>query len=452
MEYRSKNEEIQEKLAILRDMRSKFIDEKRLPNAEESKTAKALLDRIEALEKEQKSARAKENINNPQSCWGDPPEKTPVDTRYPDGIPPGKVTREKKAPYEIRLAGDPKDYRSLYGTDRNEYQWRDKESTFFQALFSGRYHPELTKRGMTEGLPSGGGFLVPVEYSKKIHNISLENELVMPLATVQPMASSSIMLPAFEIGDHSSNLYGGFTASYTAEAGTMSDANPLVRRMELNAKKLTGFLRFSNELMQDTPNGESQILETCGKGLAWYRDKFFLKGTGAGQPLGLLNSPCLIAVSKEVGQPVDTIVYENLTNMMARIRAASFARSVWICHQTCIPQLLQLSISVGTGGSFIPVMNESNGKFTMLTRPVIFTEKTEVLGDQGDILLADLSQYVVGLRNEMRIDLSQHVYFTTDEGAARLIERHDGQALWGEALTLEDGSTTVSPFVTLEAR
>ena len=64
-------------------------------------------------------------------------------------------------------------------------------------------------------------------------------------------------------------------------------------------------------------------------------------------------------------------------------------------------------------------MNESNGKFTMLTRPVIFTEKTEPLGDQGDILLADLSHYVIGLRNEMRIDLSQHVYFTTDEGAAR---------------------------------
>ena len=38
----------------------------------------------------------------------------------------------------------------------------------------------------------------------------------------------------------------------------------------------------------------------------------------------------------------------------------------------------------------------------ILTRPVIFTEKTEKLGDLGDILLADLSQYVVGLRSEMR--------------------------------------------------
>jgi len=99
-----------------------------------------------------------------------------------------------------------------------------------------------------------------------------------------------------------------------------------------------------------------------------------------------------------------------------------------------------------------PVMKESDGKFSILTRPVIFPEKTEPLGDVGDIMLADFSQYVIGLRAEMKIDLSQHVYFTTDEGAARLIERHDAQPLWDEALTLEDGSTEVSPFVTLAER
>ena len=88
----------------------------------------------------------------------------------------------------------------------------------------------------------------------------------------------------------------------------------------------------------------------------------------------------------------------------------------------------------------------------LLSRPVIFTEKVEVLGDKGDILLADLSQYVVGLREELRIDLSGHVYFESDQTAARLIERHDGQPLWSGSLTLEDGSTTVSPFVTLGAR
>ena len=87
----------------------------------------------------------------------------------------------------------------------------------------------------------------------------------------------------------------------------------------------------------------------------------------------------------------------------------------------------------------------------MLTRPVIFTEKTEVLGDEGDILLADFSQYIIGLRDGLRMDVSQHVYFESDESVGRLIERHDGQPLWSKPLKLADG-TTVSPFVTLKAR
>ncbi len=114
--------------------------------------------------------------------------------------------------------------------------------------------------------------------------------------------------------------------------------------------------------------------------------------------------------------------------------------------------LLTLSLSVGVGGDHIPVMTESNGEFKILTRPVLFTEKTEPLGNKGDIMLADFSQYVVGLRQDMRFDTSIHVAFETDEILSRIIERHDGQPLWDSALTLEDGTTEVSPFVVLEAR
>ena len=343
-----------------------------------------------------------------------------------------------------------KDYKSLFG--RDGYQWPDKETNFFAAALSGRHHPGLIKNSMSETVPSDGGFLVPSEQAARIHAVSLENELVMPRCYVQPMRSNSIKIPAMSIGDHSTALFGGFTASYTAEAGTISEANPKSRAMELQAKKLTGLIRFSSELNADVPGGMSQIETLCGRGLAWFRDKAFLKGTGSGQPLGILNANCTIEVEKETGQ-ADTIVYENLTKMMSRMFAGSFKNSVWICHQSTIPNLLQLSLAVGTGGNHIPVMKESNGEFSILTRPCIFTEKTETIGNKGDIMLADFSQYVVGLRGEgMRFDTSIHVAFESDEILSRIIERHDGQPLWDAPLTLEDGATTVSPFVTLEAR
>ena len=362
----------------------------------------------------------------------------------------GSMGRGCGGPYSLVGPDESKDYRAMFGNEG--YQWPDKDTNFFQAAFSGRYHPGLIRAAMTESIPSSGGFLVPQEQSARIHAVSLENEIVQPRCYVQPMNSESIKIPAMVIGDHSTALFGGFTASYVAEAGTINEADPKARAMELKAKKLTGLIRFTSELNADTPGGMSQIETLCGKGLAWYRDKAFLKGVGAGTPLGILNANCMIEVSKESGQLADTIIYQNLTNMMARMFAGSFQNSIWVCHQTTIPQLLTLSLAVGAGGDHIPVMTESNGQFKMLTRPVLFTEKTEVLGDKGDIMLCDFSQYVVGLRSEMRFDTSIHVHFTTDELLSRIIERHDGQPLWDSALTLEDGSTTVSPFVVLEAR
>ncbi|MBN2845044.1 MAG: phage major capsid protein [Deltaproteobacteria bacterium] len=349
-----------------------------------------------------------------------------------------------------------KQYRDLFG--KSGHTWKelggDDSTGFFSAVLSGRHHPGLKThiQNMRETVPGEGGFLVPVEYASKIHEVALEDELIMPRCYVQPMRSNELKIPGMAIGDHSTALMGGFVASYVSEAGTISEADPKLRQVVLNCKKLTGLLRFSSELTEDAPGGESQLMNICGKGLAWYRDKAFLKGSGAGEPLGILNAGCTVEVAPEGGQAADTIVYANLTNMMAHMYAGSFKNSVWICHQSTIPQLLTLSLEVGVGGSRIPVMQESSGEFKILTRPVIFTEKTEVLGDKGDILLADLSQYVVGLRNGMRFDTSIHVHFSTDELLGRIIERHDGMPLWNEPLTLADGTTEVSPFVVLGER
>lgn len=345
--------------------------------------------------------------------------------------------------------GGRKDYRSLHGN--GGLQWTDKETSFFGAVFSGRHHPGLIN-AMGETVPSDGGFLIPSETASKIHAVSLENELVMPRCYVQPMKSNECKVPGMVIGDHSTALFGGFTASYTAEAGTINEADPKARSMTLTGKKLTGMIRFSSELAADTTGGFQQIIDICGKGLGWYRDKSFLKGSGAGEPLGILNSNCLITVDADLGQDPATVTYNNICNMVGRLFAGSFSNSVWVVHQSAIPQLLALTIPVGTGGSYVPVLKENGTGWSLMTRPVIFTEKTEPLGTKGDIMLCDFSQYVVGLREGMRFDTSIHAHFTTDEILARLIERHDGMPLWDSALTLADGSTTVSPFVTLAAR
>ena len=170
-------------------------------------------------------------------------------------------------------------------------------------------------------------------------------------------------------------------------------------------------------------------------------DYAFLRGTGAGQPRGVLNDPALVTVAKETGQAATTLVYENLTKMFARLHASSVSRSVWVASPTTIPQLLGLSIAVGTGGSFISAMSESNGEFRILSRPILFTEKLPTLGTVGDIILCDFSQYTIGMRRGFIVDRSQHVGFQTDEMAWRGILRVDGQGRWKSAFTPRNGDT-----------
>jgi HK97 family phage major capsid protein len=186
-------------------------------------------------------------------------------------------------------------------------------------------------------------------------------------------------------------------------------------------------------------------------GLSWGMDLAFLRGDGAGQPLGVMNASCLITVAKEAGQLADTLVFQNLTKMFARLHPACVKNSVWVASPTTIPELTTMGVTVGVGGSLVPVMSQSNGEFTILTRPVIFSEKMATLGDVGDILLADFSQYAVGLRKEVSIDKSQHVGFSSDVSTYRGIVRCDGMPLWASVYTPYTGAT-LSPFVTLAAR
>jgi HK97 family phage major capsid protein len=208
--------------------------------------------------------------------------------------------------------------------------------------------------------------------------------------------------------------------------------------------------KASNELSEDAPIG-AQIESAMRIGAPWVLDYHFLRGSGAGQPRGILNDPALIAVTKGDAQEADSLYYENFVSMFSRLHPQCVGNSIWIATPTAIPQLSQLSINLGLSGEHIPVMTNSNGQFTILTRPVLFSEKMPVLGDQGDVLLVDPTQYGVAIRRELEIERSGHVYFTSDESAWRGIVRVDGMGLWGSVYTPRHGDT-LSWCVVTEAR
>ena len=96
-------------------------------------------------------------------------------------------------------------------------------------------------------------------------------------------------------------------------------------------------------------------------------------------------------------------------------------------------------------------LNASNFP-TFLGIPFVPVEYCATLGDAGDIVLADLGQYLLVDQGQMEAASSIHVRFDYGEEAFRVTYRCDGQPMWKSALTPFKGSNTISPFITLAAR
>jgi len=323
---------------------------------------------------------------------------------------------------------------------------------FCNVLAGGRHDPRLDELRAAEGsIPSDGGFAVPDQFAAWLMDAALESEIVRPRATVWGMTSKTRKVPGFDSGDHSSSLFGGLTATWKAEGGTSSETYAKLRSIELEARKLTCYTSASNELVEDGMDFGDQLSRALIQTISWNLDYAFLQGDGASEPLGVLNDPAKIEVSAETGQDASTIQYTNLVKMFARLHPALVNGSVWIANPTTLPQLLELSIPIGVGGERVPVLRENGSGFSLLTRPVLLSEKLPSLGSAGDIILANFSQYAVGLRREVRLDRSQHVHWTEDLEAFRAIVRVDGQGTWKEAVTPRNGDS-LSWVVTLAER
>jgi len=147
-------------------------------------------------------------------------------------------------------------------------------------------------------------------------------------------------------------------------------------------------------------------------------DAAIFNGSGAGQPLGLMNSGALVTVDAQPGQDPDTIVTENLLDMYSRMPARNRKNGVFLINQSIEPQLYGMSLAVGAGGG--PVFMPSGGLSvqpyaTLFGRPVIPIEQASPLGDLGDIVFADMSAMILADKGGIQTDMSIHVEFLTDQ-------------------------------------
>ncbi|MAE81625.1 MAG: phage major capsid protein [Flammeovirgaceae bacterium] len=309
--------------------------------------------------------------------------------------------------------------------------------------------------GMGEAINADGGFLIPQEFSTALLTAIAQTGVIAPKCTNFPI-NNNLSLPFVNRASMATSWTGGVTIYKPSEGNDKTASLPQLAKAELKLNKMTALVYATDELLQDSPIALQTFLTTMvSTEMALTKDEDIINGSGAGEALGVLNSPCLVSVAKVGGQPAASIVTQNVLDMYSRMYAPSLGKAIWLISQDSMPQIGALTLTVGTGGSTVFIADVKNPLgSTLLGRPIIWSPHCQTVGTKGDIYFGDFSQYITATKQGRAMDVatSIHVKFVEDEQAFRFVVRFDGQPWWASAVTPKHGTNTVSPFVALDER
>lgn len=324
------------------------------------------------------------------------------------------------------------------------------------AIPGGKVDERLSTRaasGLNESTPSDGGFLVQQDFVTELLKRTYETGILASRVKKIPISTNANGMKINAIDEDSranGSRWGGVQTYWEGEADEITASKPKFRQMELSLKKLTGLCYATDELLQDAAALEAVIRQAFAEEFGFKIDDAILSGSGDGEPLGILNSDAVVTVAKEASQ-TDIITVENLIKMWNRLWSRSRANAVWYINQELEPYLYTLKI--GDKPVYIPAGGLSEKPYgTLFGRPVVPIEQCSAAGEVGDIILADIGQYLLIDKGGVKAASSIHVRFIYDENVFRFIYRVDGKPIWTKPLTPYKGSASVSPFVTLAKR
>jgi HK97 family phage major capsid protein len=319
-----------------------------------------------------------------------------------------------------------------------------------QGVIDSRLMQVRAASGLSETIPSDSGFLVEPDFSRDIIQSAFSggNSIARLIKTI-PLQSNGIKINAIaETSRVTGSRWGGAQTYWSAEAGTITPSAPKFRRMELSLKKMVMLAYATDELLEDATLLDQTLRTIFASEIAWTLDEAILAGTGVGQPLGIMNSACLVAVTRNTAA---TIVIGDITGIWAR--STSPENSVWLASSTILPTLFSMALTIGNAGVpvFMPAGGLSGAPYnSLLGRPILITEHNQILGVKGDLVLFNPAWYVLAVKSSgLRIDTSMHVRFVNDENCYRGIMRVDGQPALNSPITPAKGTLTLSPFVCL---
>lgn len=347
---------------------------------------------------------------------------------YPEGVFGGFVKALFMAQTSISHSRDAmKALKDMYGADPDS--------------------PAAKSLGTQAGV--SGAFMIPEQFIPMLMQIAAQSDVLYGRTMVIPADGGEIVIPALNHGGSfvagQSQYFGGVSITWGDDDADPSDTQPNFKQVRLKTNAMKAKTRVKNSLlMRSAITIDSVVSQLLGAAIGRARDYAILRGTGQGQPLGVLNSPATIDVG---GSAVD---FATLAGMEDNVIPERDENYVWVIHTKKRSSIYSLQQTNNTLVTFLPDLR-GKPQAVLLGRNIAWTDKAPFTsGDVSNTVnLIDPSMIVCAEFQGIALAVSDQARFEQDETVFRAICSLDAQPWLTDKIQVTSTPDYVSGFITI---
>lgn len=277
---------------------------------------------------------------------------------------------------------------------------------------------------LQEGVDADGGFLVPVEYDKRLIDVLEEENIMRGLAT--KITTS---------GEHKINMAATKpAASWIEEGGALTFGDATFDQKFIDAHKLHVAIKVTEELLYDSAfNIESYIITQFGKALANAEEDAFLNGDGTGKPYGLFHKTKGAEIA---GTLTAEIKSDDVLDLIYSLKRPYRKGASFIMNDKTLAQLRKLK---DNNGQYLWQPSYQAGE---PDRVAGYTVHTSAYAPEGAIAFGDYKYYNIADRGARSFKTLNELFAGNGMVGFVAKERVDGLLLLPEAVKVLNLKTT----------
>jgi HK97 family phage major capsid protein len=303
-----------------------------------------------------------------------------------------------------------------------------------------RADADIVKKTQTEGLNTGGGATVPIEFMNSLIWLTEQYGVTRQLASVWKMSRDTIVVP------RKTSIP---TMTYTAEAAAITAADAAYDNVQLVARKGTILTQISNELLQDSAiNIADDTARSIAEAVAIGEDSAYFLGDGTstyGNQTGLTAALPSGAYINASGGSWSAVTAADIFGIMGSVQNVNTARLAFVCSRQFFVQVM-MKLDNATSQFRELITGNLGGSATWKGYPVYFSQvmPTATAATQRCLYFGDFQgASCIGDRQQLSIATSEHRYFDQDMIAVR------GTTRFNTVIHGDGRASTVGPIAAL---